>query len=304
MSEGFLRRSLKVIDVSQLTAISSDVRSGKKFYGSQREAIGSMPERGTISQQLPINGTYNGPSGYYAGGTIGQSIEVSFGTTLNPGAVQVAANVIGKYMQGNVTIAPVTNLIPENIKKNVTVGGVTGTWEGYVSTDQYEPYRYGAYPEGQSITAMRYLKRSNVDTDTIGELRVYDTYMSLVNKVPSRTSSNPYETTGIVFNVPLDLTNMSKLKVEYQVSDTSNSERLFVGVSSQFFTDYMNGPNSNARYTAYDYFAPETELETAELDITGVYGSCYIYIGNPHTSRTGGNYTIVTDVLRVVVENI
>ena len=50
-------------------------------------------------------------------------------------------------MTGNVTVKAVAGLTAANIKKGVTVGGVTGTWEGYVANPT-DLYYKGSNPAG------------------------------------------------------------------------------------------------------------------------------------------------------------
>ncbi|WP_181995765.1 hypothetical protein [Clostridium sp. AM58-1XD] len=54
--------------------------------------------------------------------------------TVTPGNAQKTVACSGKYMTGNVIVPAVSNLSAANIKKGVTVGGITGTFEGWVPT--------------------------------------------------------------------------------------------------------------------------------------------------------------------------
>ena len=100
----------------------------------------AITNRGAVSASLGINGTYTIPEGYHNGaGKVTQSIATMGAQTVTPGNSQKVVSCSGKYMTGNVTVQAVSNLIAANIKKGVVVGGVTGTWEGYVAnpTDIY-----------------------------------------------------------------------------------------------------------------------------------------------------------------------
>lgn len=85
-------------DVSDTTATAADVRTGKYFYTSA-----GVKTQGTIQNQAA--------------------------QTITPGATdQTIAS--GKYLSGTQTIKGDANLIAENIAKDVTIFGVTGTHEG------------------------------------------------------------------------------------------------------------------------------------------------------------------------------
>lgn len=157
-------------DLDVVTAAPADVLAGKVIVGADGEpAAGTMPERGawsgsvgmnssiaipgghhngggqvsgpSVTQRgawgtsLGINGSVAVPEGYHNGsGRITQSIPTFGGQTISPSAGQQIAYCAGKYATGNVTVSGVSNLAAANIKKGVTVGGVTGTFEGYVPT--------------------------------------------------------------------------------------------------------------------------------------------------------------------------
>lgn len=91
---------------SDATAYDALVRKGFVFYAKGVRGVGSMAEKGAQ--------TY----------------------TPKSTAQSIAAN---QYLTGAQTIAGDGNLVAANIKKNVTIFGVKGTWEGYVAsaTDLY-----------------------------------------------------------------------------------------------------------------------------------------------------------------------
>ena len=144
------------IDTDGLTASSTDVISGKTFVGAGSDDLqtGSMPDRGSPSIVLPVNGTHNFPAGRYTGGSVTQNIQTVAGRTVNPGATAQTLSVAGKKLSGNIVVNAVANLKPENIKKGVVVGGVTGTWEGYVNNDPDRPYYRGVFLPDQGLTLL------------------------------------------------------------------------------------------------------------------------------------------------------
>ncbi|WP_349947351.1 hypothetical protein ABFV83_02365 [Lacrimispora sp. BS-2] len=121
-------------DLDVITAGASDVLVGKVIVDKDGEPlIGAMPNREAVSQSLGINGTYTIPAGYHNGaGKVTQNIATMGGQTINPTTSQQTVSSSGRYMTGNVVVNAVANLSAGNIKRGVVVGGVTGTWEGYV----------------------------------------------------------------------------------------------------------------------------------------------------------------------------
>lgn len=122
------------IGVNGKAAIPAGYHNGSGYVDQ------AITNRGAVNASLGINGTYTIPEGYHNGaGKVTQSIATMGAQTVAPGNSQKVVPCSGKYMTGNVTVQAVSNLIAANIKKGVTVGGVVGTWEGYVAapTDIY-----------------------------------------------------------------------------------------------------------------------------------------------------------------------
>lgn len=133
----------------------------------------AITNRGAVSASLGINGTYTIPEGYHNGaGKVTQSIAAMGAQTVTPGNSQKVVSCSGKYMTGNVTVPAVSGLTAANIKKGVVVGGVTGTWEGYVVAPT-DLYNNGA--EGQWGIKTNCTKESNC-------IRLSAGYISTVSK--------------------------------------------------------------------------------------------------------------------------
>jgi hypothetical protein len=109
-------------------AVEADVLSGKTFSNdSGTGKIGTMPNRGAVSQSLAVNGSYPIPQGYHNGaGQVAQAIPTKGAATITPSTVNqvIAAN---QYLTGAQTIAGSANLLAANIKEGVNIFGVVGT---------------------------------------------------------------------------------------------------------------------------------------------------------------------------------
>lgn len=170
MGDVFVKPGGGGADLDAVTAIPTDVLFNKVYVGADGEPVkGTLTYRGAWTGNAPMNGSVTVPWGYHSGagqvngpsitdrgawdtvlgingsvtipegyhnggGRITQSIPTFGGQTISPSAGQQVAYCAGKYATENVTVSGVSNLSPANIKKGVTVGGVTGTFEGYVPT--------------------------------------------------------------------------------------------------------------------------------------------------------------------------
>lgn len=120
------------------TAVAADVIQGKKFLGRGSDSIqtGTKPVISPTDQQLSINGTYNIQAGYHnAAQRIYQEIPTKGAQTITPVGNGQTISISGNYMEGNVTLNPLENFDPVNIKRGVTVGvgdqAITGNYEGF-----------------------------------------------------------------------------------------------------------------------------------------------------------------------------
>lgn len=134
MADAIVLRGGSGFDDSQLTAKPDKVRNGKTFYGSGSDSIqtGTVTEIAAETVTLPLNGSYVIPQGIHSGnGKVVQSLQTSSGGTVYPTSEKQTLQTANNYMTDDVYVAPLTGLKPENIKKGVTILGVTGTYEGY-----------------------------------------------------------------------------------------------------------------------------------------------------------------------------
>lgn len=156
----------------------ADVLSSKFILTANGEIVsGTMPNNGTWATTIECNSTVAIPKGYHsgsgtvknvtptmAGGTYSSKTTVQTiackdklmtsdivinatptmaGGTYNAKSTKQTISCKNKLMTSDIVINAITGLDPSNIKKGVTIGGVTGTWEGYVSTSAADLYYYG-----------------------------------------------------------------------------------------------------------------------------------------------------------------
>lgn len=135
-------------DLDAVTAGAGDVLAGKVIVDKDGEPLtGTMPNRGAVNQSLGVNGVYTIPAGYHNGsGKVTQNIPVQ-GADVSGTDRARATNMSnwegtvnlgvrnGYYLNGvNWIQGSLPNYSAGNIKKGVNMGGVVGTFEGYVPT--------------------------------------------------------------------------------------------------------------------------------------------------------------------------
>ena len=194
-------------------AMAADVLAGKTFTNSTGvEQTGTMVDasgatsaatasldatNSRLQLTIPTTGKYSTGSRLYAaystiasligltaaklipGNTIlgiTSSVTSKGAATYTPGtAAQVIA--AGQYLSGAQTISAVANLSAANIKKGVVVGGVTGTWEGWVPTAQ-DLYYNGVNSAGLTLVSSNL--RFDASQITVTSTEVYHRIM--INK--------------------------------------------------------------------------------------------------------------------------
>jgi hypothetical protein len=180
----------------------------------------------------------------------------------------------GHYLNGvNWIQQDIPNYRPENIKKGVNIGGVVGTWEGYVASEQ-DLYNRGAW----GIINSGHLLQSYLSGYS-GSIR-YDS--SQIAFIPTGRDLQLY----LLINYKFDVTRYSKVSVTYSSSLSDLAGAVF---SFRCGTGYTNNPDANGagRFT-YDvtgslvgsqtkFSARFTEV-TCTLDLTNINTGVYFVI--------------------------
>ncbi|WMM24037.1 phage tail protein [Tissierella sp. MB52-C2] len=129
-------------------ALAGDILSGKKVVSQGNLLTGTMPNRGAVNitpsqaDQTIVNGYHNGAGKVLkvpvpvANVLTGTTIAGATGTMPNRGALNQTItsnngqiNISSGYYTGGIIKAIFANLVADNIKKGVNIGGVVGTYE-------------------------------------------------------------------------------------------------------------------------------------------------------------------------------
>jgi hypothetical protein len=228
-------------DLDVVTAGTEDVLAGKVIVGKAGEPLtGTMVNRGAVSQALGVNGIYTIPEGYHNGsGKVMQNIPIQgadiTGTdrALSQGMSNWAGTINlkvrnGHYLNGvNWIQQNVPEYQPWNIKKGVNIGGVVGTFEGYVptSTDIYlrgnNVMGISAYANGGAAPAGAFVFESG--QITVSKQVVYDRWLGIY----------------------LNLTGYSYVNAEIYRPDGSGTFRICVSSSNNGIYVYDNAELQN-----------------------------------------------------------
>lgn len=253
-------------------ASDGQVLSGQTYYNTDAKTkrTGTMPNRGAVNQSLAINGSYTIPAGFHNGsGKVTQSVKTKGAQTYTPGTTNqtIAA---GQYLTGAQTIKGDPNLRPENIKKGVSIMGITGSYSGPV------PEIY--YIWTGSVWGLQNPSMTLTWADTSGGKIPYSASSVLGPCIDRyyKYRGNNYTAGGCAkINTAIDLTPYKYLKFERAESGTF-SIPVFVGVS-------QNGNLQGNTYAAQ--FTGKVSSGVHSIDISKLSGSYYIYLGfAPYTA--------------------
>ena len=114
MADCIIKKNGANADTSDLTALPSSVKKGKIFLGrgSDNEQIGKMPIIQPERYELQLNQTLSLGEGFYdAGSTVTQNIPTLGNQYVVPSADLQTIETAGKYMEGDVFVESLPNLI-------------------------------------------------------------------------------------------------------------------------------------------------------------------------------------------------
>ena len=201
---------------SDATVAAGDILSGKTAYKNGSKITGSMPDRGTVSYELPINGSYTVQSGRHSGsGKVTQDIPTQGAQTITPGTTDKTI-ASGRYLTGVQTIKGDANLIPANILQGKSIFNVMG------SLSKGAPYATGVV----SAKSMPSLAFQALRNDGSGGT--------------TTTQISPYlEVTGLTFKPKFIITYYTApLAVDWGVFTSLDLDRNVYGSSTRFDTSY------------------------------------------------------------------
>lgn len=243
---------------SDATATAAQMTSGATAYVKGVKVTGSLVERGQAQY-----GTYGSGSNYVSINALPEGIYRSNGAAWAPEARISFANLRSGI-----------GLSADKIKKGVTILGITGSYEGYVSNPLYL-FKNGSYGGGQSgISIMS--KTSSDYSVSFGS---------------SIQGSNLYKGQIVMrFNNIQNLSGWNYLKIYGNVETWAE---IGGGVSTENNKTYMASWNTYAKWGASSGISGNG---TCVCNISSFSGNYWIYILVGHTS---GNYARSASISQV-----
>lgn len=270
-------------DLDVITAQAGDILAGKVIVDQDGEPLtGTMPNNGAVSKVLPINGSYTIPVGYHNGsGKVTQSIPTRWAATIIPSTVNQTAISAGYYASGNVIVAGDPNLQAGNIKKGARIFGVTGTFEGFVTSPLYV-YNNGTFSNVQTGgVTLNYTSNSTYSSfvDSSGSILIscgstrINTQVDVVGRLISSINLSLYTRLTIIgYSDPMD--GILWLGVSNN-SSLTNPSQFTVSSSTSSPVTSLSLDISNLSGMHYIYFAARSNIRKAMA-----YYTQQIYLSN------------------------
>ena len=211
----------------------------------------------------------------------------------------------GNNYYSRVTVEPVTstidtNIVPENIAKNVTILGVTGTFEGGAST-------FKKYLDYKKTMSNIFENDSNITFDELNEILSYDdtsnvtdmsymfSYCSSLTSIPqintiSATNMNGmFQSCSSLTTIPLlDTVSVTSMNSMFHncsnltsipllnTSNVTNMERMFYGCSNLTSVPQLNTSNNTSmRMMLYECSSLTSIPELNTSKVTDMYRTFY-----------------------------
>lgn len=260
------------VDSDNATASAADILSGKTagIAGADEPVAGTMPNNGAWRGAAAMNSSITIPRGYHDGsGAVSgpsvpyQNAEVdgdrAYATNISCGPGQINLGVRnGYYLNGvNWIKGSFPTLTAANIKKGVNIGGVVGTWEGYVTSPIVfvNETGYTSYcPNGTTIVGGKggfYVSNSRLE---------FTIHKSSAGWTWGR------------FNDPFVVTEYNYVSVTFS---------MLTNLRFKFALGLSTDPNANAiNVTNVSQSNAYIEERTLTLDISSLSGSMYVLLSN------------------------
>lgn len=220
------------VDCDNATASAADILSGKTagIAGSDEPVTGTMPNNGAWRGSVGLNSSVAIPKGYHNGSGVVtgpsvpyQNVEVD-GDRANATAISCRPGQInlgvrnGHYLNGvNWIKGSLPNLTAANIKKGVNIGGVVGTWEGYVSPIVFVNATGLTSYSAKGVTPTIYSGQTNNPSPDAIRCMMGGNNGSIVVHSSSRSSDWILRWSGGFFNDAIIVTAYNYVSVTFEV---------------------------------------------------------------------------------------
>lgn len=261
-------------------AADSQVLSGQTYYNTDAKTkrTGSMSNQGAWTSRLGANGKVTIPAGYHNGaGYVDQALPAKGAATYTPGRSNQTIGA-GQYLTGAQTIRGDANLLAANIKKGVSIFGIIGSWEGFVTSPLYI-YNNGTWGGVQTPDL----------TATTGYTGIEYSYYAGYQKVAKieNTNSNSGSWGNLILARTNSAVDLSAYKyVNVRVLSTGAGTG-YVGVSTAASITSTGG-----LVRSYSGSPGPSCNVIFKVDVASLSGSYFIYFGDVGPGGPGGGARI------------
>lgn len=301
---------IKLTDISAAEeATAADIVSGKKAYNDQGELItGTHTEEAGIDTSdatATANDILLNKTAYIDGKKVVGTIPSLMATSYTPTTTDITITS-NQYLSGDQTIIGDKNLIPENIKKDITIFGVKGTAEsGSSSTGEtiifdsremsstdaiVQAYKGKVYQKMASDTNWNEL----ASTTDYGKVGVFSS--TGVYGLNHRITEASYLPAGYYFTEPLKITTDSQLlELQYYASTWINP-KIYVYLISANSIDEIPTKIANEDFA----YSTTVTWATVENNTVKLYkqnipiGNYYVYSVIKSDSEVSANEALLT----------
>lgn len=155
------------------TAVSEEVLIEYKGWNAGVQLSGSMANQAGNAGSIDANGTYVVPQGWHDGTkAVTQALSTQAATNVTAGTTQKTVIAASKWTTGAQTVLGNGNLVAGNIKKNVTIFGVKGTF----AIDPASALVGGVSPSGINVAGacgMTYGRTSSSSSGHSSRMQTY-----------------------------------------------------------------------------------------------------------------------------------
>ena len=293
------------------TAADSQVLSGQTYYNTDAKTkrTGTMTNRGAWNGSAAMNGSVTIPAGYHngSGKVTGPAItnRGAYGGTGNSrgndaGNSRVWVKIPGGYYNENANVyisyADLRNMLgvtADKIKKNVSILGLIGSFEGYVTSPLYL-YNNGTWSGLQTTGITEVYRTMGINDYVDADFNVTEHIenISIDCSWEQRTSG----TAGSGFYITrlkqaVNLSSYKTLSWNGQMSSENVNATYYMGVSTNPQLQSLSfaasvGHTHNADFLNY------SDEYTKSIDISSLSGNYYIYFCANATNKrtTSGTY--------------
>ena len=267
----------------------------KQGYHPQAYTITANSLASQTSGTAAAGHILSGKTAWVNGSKISGTIPSKGATTITPGTSNQTAISAGTYASGAITVAGNSNLVAGNIRKGVTIFGVTGTFSG-IATSPYVFLKYGNSINNPPVdatggaTAIKKFLSWNTSGGKASGSYINAYYIGVNNNVYGDTG-----TASIRFNNAVDLSSYRYLKCNVLKSGLSTGT-----------VSYILGISTSTSATSYSrHTSISVDDGTLVLDVTNLSGPYFVYVEATGTlSRIESGGTKIIYITNITLSDV